>query len=190
MMSEKKRYAMVIDTAHCVGCQTCTISCKVCNGVSGGTYWNHVESLDGENIYQPTGKFPTPSLAFRPVLCNHCVDAPCVNNCPTPAMQKDVETGIVSVRQQYCIGCGYCRWSCPYNAPMMDEEVKLMSKCNFCEPRVKEGKEPYCVESCPANVRFFGDLNDPSSEVVQLIQKHKGLQYKPEMGTNPSVFYL
>lgn len=137
-MAETKRFGMVIDTRHCVGCQTCTVSCKISNEVPGSAHWNHIESLTGEVLYQPTGSFPYPTLAFRPMLCNHCDHPACVHNCPSGAMGKDPETGIVSVDQEVCIACGYCDWVCPYGAPSMDDVNHVMSKCNFCAERAQE----------------------------------------------------
>ena len=123
----EKRYGMVIDTQHCVGCQTCTVSCKISNEVPGSAHWNHLESLDGDVLYQSTGTFPRTTLAFRPLLCNHCENPACVNNCPSGAMHKDPATGIVSVNQDVCIACGYCSWVCPYGAPSMNDVDHVMS---------------------------------------------------------------
>lgn len=190
-MADNKHYAMVIDTDHCVGCQTCTVSCKISNEVPGTARWNRVESLDGDVLYQPTGTFPAPVLAFRPMLCNHCEDPACVAHCPSGAMQKDEQTGIVSVDKERCIGCGYCGWTCPYGAPSMDDVNHVMSKCDFCaSTRLSRDAEPFCVASCPANARIFGDLNDPESEVSKLVQKEKASAYQPEHGTHPSVYYI
>lgn len=185
-----KRYGMAIDTKNCVGCQTCTVSCKISNEVPGTAHWNHLESLNSDELYVPAGTFPKPTLAFRPMLCNHCDDPACTKACPTGAMHKDEETGIVSVDQDVCIGCGYCAWVCPYGAPSMDDEHHVMSKCNFCADRVAQGIEPFCVASCPANARIFGDLDDPHSEVTELVHKLNGQQYQPEAGTSPCVFYV
>lgn len=189
-MANGKRYGMVLDTKHCVGCQTCTVSCKISNEVPGRAYWNHLESLTGDILYQPTGVFPSPILAFRPLLCNHCDHPACVKNCPTGAMHKDEDTEVVSVDQDVCIGCGYCDWVCPYGAPSMDDVHHYMSKCNFCSTRVENGAEPFCVASCPANARIFGDLNDSESEISRLLRENHGLQYLPEAGTSPCVFYI
>ena len=189
-MSNEVHYGMVIDTEHCVGCQTCTISCKISNEVPGSAHWNHLESLDGDVLYQATGAFPRTRLAFRPMLCNHCEDPACVKHCPTHAMRKDEETGLVLVDQDRCIACGYCTWTCPYGAPSMDDAHHVMSKCTFCKDRIAEGQKPFCAEACPANARVFGDLNDPESEPSKLLQQKKGVQYLPEMGTNPSVYYV
>lgn len=56
----EKRYGMVIDTQHCVGCQTCTVSCKISNEVPGSAHWNHLESLDGDVLYQSTARSRAP----------------------------------------------------------------------------------------------------------------------------------
>lgn len=190
-MSDQVRYGMAIDTTRCVGCQTCTVSCKLSNQVPGDALRCHVENLyEGLEVYQAAGTYPKTVVAFKPELCNHCVDPLCVKNCPTGAMHKDPETGIVSVNKDVCIACGYCSWVCPYGAPSMDDVNRVMDKCDFCAERVAQGLEPYCVESCPANARIFGRLDDPNSELNAIIQKKQGVQPSPEFGTNPSVYYL
>ncbi|MFZ5944455.1 MAG: 4Fe-4S dicluster domain-containing protein [Bacillota bacterium] len=66
----------------------------------------------------------------------------------------------------------------------------VVEKCTFCDHRVKEGELPYCVASCPAKARIFGDLEDPQSEINTLLNKHKNFQLKPELGAKPKVFYI
>ncbi|MGV1098392.1 4Fe-4S dicluster domain-containing protein [Thiovibrio sp. JS02] len=66
----------------------------------------------------------------------------------------------------------------------------IVEKCIFCEHRVKKGELPYCVVSCPAGARVFGDMADPGSEVSQLLKKHKPLTLQPEKGTKPNVYYI
>lgn len=187
-MSEKQ-YGMLLDTTRCVGCQTCVIGCKINHQVPGEAYWSSVETIGSEIMYQPTGKYPNPVLAFKPHLCNHCADPACVKNCPTGAMHKD-ENGIVSVNQDICIGCQYCSWVCPYNIPKFDIVKKVMSKCHFCKRLIEKGEVPYCVESCPAEARIFGIVSDPNSEISQLISAKHGKQLLPHFGTGPSVYYV
>lgn len=187
-MAEKK-YGMVIDTSVCVGCQTCKVSCKISNEVPGSALWNHLESLDGEEIYVATGAYPAVKVAYRPMLCNHCENPACVAQCPTGAMTKDEVTGIVASDPEVCIGCQTCVAACPYAAPSLDEIDSVITKCNFCINRVEEGALPYCVESCPANARIFGDLNDESSEVAVLVAA--GAEpYLADAGTEPNVYYI
>jgi Fe-S-cluster-containing dehydrogenase component len=187
--ASEKQYGMVIDTTVCVGCQTCVVSCIVSHELTEGVQWGHMLSLDGEIPYQPTGTFPTPHLAFRPTLCNHCSNPACVAACPTGAMAKDPETGIVQPDQEVCIGCGACVTACPYEVPVIDPAISKSSKCTLCSDRVALGQVPFCVESCPANARYFGDLADPDSEVSKLVA-NGAEQWMPEAGTSPNVYYL
>lgn len=184
-----KQYGMLIDTTRCIGCQTCVISCKINHQIPEEVYWNKVETIGSEIMYAPTGKYPNTTLAFQPRLCNHCEDPACVKNCPTGAMHKD-ENGIVSVDQKVCIGCNYCEWVCPYDAPKLDPEKKVMSKCTFCMELVEKGQVPYCVEACPAEARIFGLISDPNSEVSRLVQAKHAQPLMPQYGTKPSVYYV
>lgn len=66
----------------------------------------------------------------------------------------------------------------------------IVEKCTFCDHRVRKGKLPYCVESCPANARIFGDLDDPNSDVSRLLGKYHPFRFKEELGTEPNVYYI
>lgn len=66
----------------------------------------------------------------------------------------------------------------------------VVEKCIFCRHRIVQDKLPYCVVSCPAGARIFGDRDDPKSEVAQLLKKHKATVLKPDAGTSPNVFYI
>ena len=66
----------------------------------------------------------------------------------------------------------------------------VVEKCTMCWHRLAKGLQPACVEVCPGRVRFFGDFNDPESEVSRLLRERAHKQLLPERGTNPSVYYL
>jgi molybdopterin-containing oxidoreductase family iron-sulfur binding subunit len=199
------RYGMVIDLSRCVGCQACTVACKQKNGTPPGVFWGRV-------LVSETGKYPNARMQFTPILCMHCEKPACKTVCPTGATAKQAN-GIVTVDAEKCIGCRYCMVACPYDArgfnysslqpqyagqkltaferAHVDEHpVGKVGKCNFCADRVQAGQSPKCVETCPAKARFFGNLDDPQSEVSQLIAKRGGHQLRAELGTSPSVYYL
>lgn len=92
------------------------------------------------------------------LACNHCADAPCMEHCPALAYSRDPETGIVTLHEDRCIGCRYCSWACPFDAPKFDGEGGVMTKCTFCSHRQEQGLRPACVEQCPTGALGFGDL--------------------------------
>ncbi len=142
-----------------------------------------------------------------PVLCNHCDNPPCVRACPTQATFKNKE-GLVIMDFHRCIGCRFCMAACPYGMrsfnwrkprPFIKEVNKnfptrmrgVVEKCNFCAERIGVGKKPACVEACgDTHAMVFGDLNDPHSEVRELLKENYTIQRKPTLGTHPSVFYI
>jgi Fe-S-cluster-containing dehydrogenase component len=199
------RYAMVLDQNRCIGCNSCTLACKEHNGLASGVFWSQV-------LKKLEGTYPNVQLYFEPILCNHCAEAACVEVCPTGATQK-LDNGIVTIDPDKCIGCRYCIVACPYNARTFNygapqgyypeqgrtafEEIRFaghkigtVEKCDFCIDRIAEGKKPACVQACPTRARIFGDLDDPDSEVSQLVASRGAYQLHPELGTDPSVYYL
>lgn len=99
---------MVIDLNRCVGCGACDIACKSENNTPEGIHWSNHE-------IKTSGTFPNVSFEYRPTLCNHCDDAPCVRACPTGAMYKDEDTGMTLHSIDKCIGCKSCMLADPYD---------------------------------------------------------------------------
>lgn len=175
------RYAMAIDTLKCVGCGDCVVACQIENHVPEGFCRDWVtESVEGT--------FPDLRMELRSERCNHCSNAPCVRCCPTGASHI-IEGGIVMVTPEKCIGCGACIESCPYDARFFHPKG-YVDKCTFCSQRVQAGLKPACVSVCPTHCMYFGDLDDPNSEVAQLLERRKHKVLAPEAGTQPNVYYL
>jgi len=145
------------------------------------------------------------SLPFL-VLCNHCEDPPCCRACPTQATFKRESDGIVLMDFHRCIGCRFCMAACPFGArsfnfrdprpfirdinPTYPTRMKgVVEKCNFCAERLAEGKPPACVEVSNGAI-VFGDLEDPDSEVRELLKSHYTIRRKQALGTEPSVYYI
>lgn len=195
------RYGMVIDLKLCIGCNSCTMACKAAHGTQPGMFWCKV-------LEKESGKYPQVSRMFVPVLCNHCKEPLCKTVCPTGATFTNGD-GLVLIDYEKCIGCRACMLACPYQArtyvgkesyyypdtpiPYGVDELRghegVVQKCTFCESRVKEGKQPACVEVCPTSCRVFGDLNDPESEPCKIIRSRNGFQMLADKGTEPSVYY-
>jgi Fe-S-cluster-containing dehydrogenase component len=143
------------------------------------------------------------------VFCNHCDNPPCVRVCPTKATFKR-EDGIVAMDYHRCIGCRFCMAACPYGMrsfnwrdprPFIDKATYnkefatrmrgVVEKCNFCVERLAKGLQPACVEATDnTGALIFGNLNDPNSEIRQVLEEHYTIQRKPSLGTNPSLFYI
>lgn len=196
---------MVIDLERCIGCYGCQLSCKAEHGTPPGVFYARVLKTE-------EGHYPTVRRTFLPVLCNHCEEAPCVEVCPTGASFVWEEGGIVDIDHDKCVGCRACMMACPYTNRYFNGERRhyfgeqgaseyeearserhptgVVMKCNFCRDRVMEGKLPACVANCPTTARYFGDLDDPESQVSQLIRDRGGKPLHAEKGTRPKVYYL
>jgi len=79
-----------------------------------------------------------------------------MKNCPAMAYTRDEKTGAIIHHAEACIGCKYCTWACPYDAPKFNAETRIVEKCNFCVDRITEGKKPACTVACPVGALDFG----------------------------------
>lgn len=154
-----KQLGFYVDLGACIGCRACQVACKDKNDLEIGRTWRQVVEVSGGgwNI-APDGTWTTNTFAFYiSTACHHCENPACTLVCPTGAITKRAD-GVVLINQDQCIGCRYCEWACPYGAPQFDQAKGTMSKCNFCEDYLAQGKNPACVDACVMRAIEFGNL--------------------------------
>ncbi|MEY8461018.1 DMSO/selenate family reductase complex B subunit [Eggerthellaceae bacterium 24-137] len=156
------QYGFYFDAARCGSCKACVMACRDKNDTLLGLKNRNVIDFGGgrwvekDGIVQPENVF----VYSISVSCNHCASPACVANCPTGAMTKRDEDGIVYVDESVCIGCGTCANACPYGAPKVNIERGVTSKCNFCMDYLDMGGRPACVDACLMRCLDFGDIDE------------------------------
>ena len=176
------KYGFIIDNRKCIGCHACTTACKSEHDVPVGVNRTWVKQVE-------KGTFPDTRRLFSVMRCNHCTDAPCVEICPTEALYTR-DDGIVDFDKDRCIGCKSCMQACPYDALYIDPETMTAAKCNYCAHRIDVGLEPACVNVCPEHAIISGDMEDPNTEIAQLLARQPVKSRKPEKATEPNLFYI
>lgn len=152
------QYGFYFDSSRCTGCKTCELVCKDYHDLGPDILFRRIYDFEGGS-WEKTSEGAWEKTAFNyhlAISCNHCDNPACVENCPTGAMQKDAETGLVNSNPEVCIGCGTCQKSCPYDAPRIDAELSISRKCDGCLARVRNDEQPMCVGACPLRALEFG----------------------------------
>jgi len=204
-VTDKVRWGMLINTTKCAdGCDACVTACENEYGWGPESEPHSAPNQRAQWIRKVklTDK-ATGHVQTLPLMCQHCETPPCVDVCPTGASMKRAD-GIVLVDKHICIGCRYCMMACPYKArsfvheTLTDQNVNAprgkgtVESCTMCVQRVDNGGIPACVEACNAenhNAMFFGDINDPESEISKELAKNGGEQIRADLGLNTGVRY-
>lgn len=171
------QYGFYFDSDKCSGCKTCHIACKdrmvdllrsssssPANGVDTmkGVIWRRVYEFGGGSwVSNGAGGYSNTVFArYTSISCNHCSNPVCVKACPTGAMHKRKDNGLVSISKELCIGCESCAKACPYDAPQLDKATKTMTKCDGCIDRLQQGKKPVCVDACSLRALDFDTIEN------------------------------
>jgi formate dehydrogenase iron-sulfur subunit len=161
------------DTTICIGCKACEVACKnwnqlpATNGgvteMSGdsydntrkldGTHWRHVKFIE-----QFDGPYNGRWLMMSDV-CKHCVQAGCLEVCPTGAIIR-TQFDTVVIQSDVCNGCRACIAACPFGVIDMNPAAGTAQKCTLCYDRMEVGLEPACAKACPTDSIQFGELDD------------------------------
>ena len=210
-------YGYALDVSICTGCRQCEYACAQENNTSRDPEMHYIRILELDQTFDVEkatqdyrGEVPRPGKFYMPVQCHQCADPPCVKACPVNATWTE-DDGIVVVDYDWCIGCRYCETACPYDArrfnfaepriapadinPHMGylsnrlRKAGVVEKCHFCLHRVREGRQPACLEACPVGARKFGNLLDPESEIRHILATRRIYVLKEEHGTLPRFFY-
>jgi len=162
------RKGFVFDASLCVSCQACNAACTLENGFQPGTRsiftWND-------------SALPLLRVINLSLACNHCAKPACAEACPAKAYTIEA-SGAVIHHADRCMGCGYCTWQCPYDAPAINKTLGYIEKCHMCYARAAENVDPACVTACPTGALKIVEQQD--FEPV-------GVAWFPETGIGPSI---
>jgi len=212
------RWGMVIDLKKCIGCWNCVLSCKAEHFLPPGIFWcrvlisetgkyplvtKHILPVRCNHCQNPKCVEVCPTGATQqredgivwvdPDKCMGC--RYCMMACPYQARS------FYSDEREYFPGQGLTPFE-EIGKQLYPHTPGTVVKCNFCMERIDAGlakglkpgvdreATPVCVINCPTKAMYFGDLDDPYSEVSELIKERRGKPLHPEYGTEPSIYYL
>lgn len=199
--------AILYDSSKCSACKGCQVQCK---------QWNGMPSALGKDEYEFTGSYQSmPDLngdtrlliqfdekatdkgiewAFSRRACFHCTEPACMDVCPVGAISKS-DDGTVKLDSAKCVGCKYCTAACPFEVPKFRENFGVSNKCTLCDDRVAQGREPACVQTCPAAALSFGPRAEQIAAGKARVEELKAEGYdkaelygETEMGGMHSLF--
>ncbi len=188
------QWGLIIDISKCIACYCCFTACKdeywdndyspyTAAQPKYGQFWMNIAKNE-------RGKYPYIKVAYMPVPCMQCEDAPCIKAARDGAVYRRPD-GIVVIDPQKAVGQKQLLEpeACPYGAIFWNEEKNLPQKCTFCVHRLEAGEIPRCVQACPSGCLVFGDLDDPESDVSRLLKSAKAEVFHPEWKAKPRVYY-
>jgi len=132
---------LIVDPSKCVGCRLCQTVCSMVKSGEAGIYKSRIKNI----------RFPD-DYFFAPLVCPQCEIPYCAQVCPTIALTKNPETGVVELKKEKCVGCKMCLVACPFGAIYMDGSVPM--KCDLCEG------DPMCVKFCRSEALTYGEPED------------------------------
>ena len=161
-----KNYSLMVDNEMCIGCQACEIACKQENNLPVGPRWIRALAVGPKEI---GGEL---KMSFAVVRCHHCANPPCMEVCPTDAIEQRAD-GIVLIKPELCIGCEACRDICPVDAvDMVNGKAEVdLDWCIGCG---------VCAVSCPTgsiSIKRRSEAGSPESftDLHEKIRSERGL---------------
>ena len=184
---------MIVDIGKCNGCYNCFLSCR--DEYAGNDYppYSATQPTHGQYWMQvgekERGSYPKVKVSYIPLPCLHCEEAPCITSSPGNAVYRRPD-GIVLIDPEKAAGKKEIANKCPHRVIYWNVHKKIPQKCTFCAHLLDEGwRVPRCVEACPTGALTFGDLDDPDSDLVRLMNSGEIEGLHPEYGLKPRVVY-
>ncbi len=176
------------DTTICIGCKACQVACHQWNDLpagrgertslpvlSGDSYdntqslsdvnWRHVKFIEKFNEDRSQAAW-----LMMSDVCKHCVNAPCLEVCPTGAILR-TEFDTVYIHEPACNGCRDCVSACPFGVIHMSPVRNVAQKCTFCYDRLKHDLAPACAQACPTQSIFFGPMAQLQRRAQERVQQ-------------------
>jgi len=147
-----------VDVTECTGWERCVAACVDAAGMDAvRADVDRATVRDGLSAYRLSSVLAIDGGRFARKSCMHCLDPSCVAACLVGGITKTPE-GPVVYDPGKCIGCRYCMLACPFHVPRYewDKTIPFMRKCNMCFDRIRDGRQPACVEACPQEAIIFG----------------------------------
>ncbi len=181
------------DTTVCIGCKACQVACHQWNSLPTTTHGRTELPVLSGNSYDNTGKlsetnwrhvkfieqFSTDpnrrqaAWLMMSDVCKHCVNAPCLEVCPTDAIIR-TEFDTVFIKESTCNGCRDCISACPFGVIHISESKQVAQKCTFCYDRLKNDLTPACAQACPTQSIQFGPVRELRKKAeIRLGQLHR-----------------
>jgi formate dehydrogenase iron-sulfur subunit len=162
------------DVTVCIGCKACEVACKQWNqlpannggattltgnsydntGTLDGTTWRHVRFVEDFNEDRNNGRW-----LMMSDVCKHCVQAGCLEVCPTGAIVR-TEFDTVVIQSEVCNGCRACIPACPFDVIDINPVNNTAMKCTLCYDRMQAGMVPACAQACPTDSINFGSISE------------------------------
>lgn len=125
--------------------------------ILGGEFSKRSEDYNFEGIQKDIyGEYENTFMMYLPRLCEHCLNPACAASCPSGAIYKREEDGIVLIDQEKCRGWRMCVSGCPYKKVYYNWSTGKSEKCTLCYPRIESGNPTVCSETCVGRIRYIG----------------------------------